>query len=122
MRNDSCTQTLSRNNTETADQAADGQVDHHGAFAVFGPKVEGDDGAGDDDDTSEAEEAGRNDPLLHVLDGCHRRLLWGAECDDDGADDALETAHFSNEAEALFEEYGGENGADDDGESAHWCY
>lgn len=117
---DDCrTQALGRDYTEASNQTADSQVDHHGLLSILGAEVEGDDKAGDDDDTGEAEEAGRNDPLLHVLDGRHGRLFWGAEGDDDGAHDAVEAADFADEAQALLEEDGGEDSADDDGEGTH---
>lgn len=107
------------NHTEATDQTAYSQVDHHGPLAVLGPKVEGNDKTGDNNDTCETEEARGNDPLLHILDRSYRRLGWGAESNNDGANDAVETADFAYEAKTLFEEYRREDSADDDGQSTH---
>ncbi len=56
--------------------------------------------------------------MLHVLNIGERILFWSVEGDDDGADDAHEAAHFADKAESFFQEDGGQDRTDDDGEGS----
>jgi hypothetical protein len=115
------TETLSCNNTKSSDQTADGNVDHHGLPAVFWTQPQSNDNTSNDHYARVAEEAGRNDPLLHVLDTGDRRLLRGVYRNDDGPDDTVETSDFADKTQTLLQKNGGENGAYHDGQGSHRC-
>ena len=82
-------------------------------------KPEGDYDTGDNNDARIAEETRRKDPFLHVLDASDGRLFRSINGNDDGADDTVETTDFSDETEAFFQEYLGQNGANDDRQCTH---
>jgi hypothetical protein len=111
---DSSTETLGCNDTQSSDQTADGDVHHHRLLTVLGTEPECNDNTCNDDDACIAEKAGRNDPLLHVLDARNRRLFGCIYCDNNRADDAIETSNFSDKTQALLQENGGQYGADYD--------
>lgn len=67
----------------------------------------------DDDDGAVDQEARREEELLELFDGGHGLLFRTVERDHGGADDAQEAADLAEEGERLFEEDGGQDGADD---------
>lgn len=109
-------------NTQSSDQTADSDVDHHSLLSVLGAEPESNNNTCDDDDTCIAEKTWSNDPFLHVLNARNRRLLGCVYCNYNGPDDAVETAYFSYKAQAFLQEYGGQYSAYDDGEGAHGGY
>lgn len=117
--NDGSTETLGGDDTEASNHTADRDVDHHALLSVLGAQPEGDYGGGDDDHAGVAEKAGGYDELLHVLDVGDGRLFGGIDDDDDGADDAVEAADLTHKTQAFLQENGRQDGAHDDGESAH---
>jgi hypothetical protein len=106
---------LGRDNAKTANQTTDGKVYQHRLFAVLGSQVPGDDNTGDDDDTGIAEEARRDDQMLHVANVGNGGLSRRIYDNNDGPNNAIETADLADKAQSLFEEYGGQDGAYDDG-------
>lgn len=118
----SSTQTLSRNDAQAANEGADAQVDEHALLSVAGTTPEGNENAAKDNDTGVGEEARRNDIMLHLLNIGNGTLLWSIQHDNDAANDTQEATNFSNKTQALLQKDGRENGSDDDGQSAEWCY
>ena len=112
------TEALRSHHAEASDKTTDGQVDQHALLPVPGPDPEGNEEAADDDHARIAEEAGRDDEVLHLLDGGRGGLGRRVHDDDDGADDAQEAAHLADHAEPLLEEDGGQDGGDDDRQGA----
>lgn len=106
-------------NTQSSDQTADGNVDHHSLLSVLGAEPEGNDNTCDNDDACKAEKAWSNDPFLHILDARNGRLFGRVYRDNNRSDDAVETAYFSDKAQALLQEYSGQDSAYNDGEGAH---
>jgi hypothetical protein len=113
--NNGGTETLGRDNAKTANQTTDGKVYQHRLFAVLGSQVPGDDNTGDDDDTGIAEEARRDDQMLHVANVGNGGLSRRIYDNNDGPNNAIETADLADKAQSLFEKYGGQDGAYDDG-------
>lgn len=60
--------------------------------------------------------------MFHVLDGRDGRLRGGIHGDDDGADDAIETAYFAHETQAFLEEDSRKDGGDDNGKGTKGCH
>jgi hypothetical protein len=106
---------LDAHNAESSDETADCNIDKHGFLSVFRSQPECDDSTANNDDPGVDEEARRNDQMLHVVDVVDRGLYGSVGRNDDGANDALEASDLSDETKTLFEEDGGENGADNDG-------
>jgi hypothetical protein len=111
---DSSTQTLRGNNAKSSDQTANGNVNHHGFLSVLWAEPESGYSARNDDDTCIAEKAWCDDPFLHILDFGNSRLLWGVYGDNNRANDAVKTAHFSYKTQAFLEKYGGQYSTYDD--------
>lgn len=117
-RHDGGTQTLCGDDAEPTDPAANGDVDEHIFLAVLGRDEEGRQGSTDKNDTCVAQETGLYDIMLHLLDIGDRRLLGRIHDDDDGANDAQKTSDLADHTQALFQEDGRADGANDDGQGA----
>lgn len=57
---------------------------------------------------------------MHLLDCSSGTLLRRIDGNDDGAENALKASDFPHEAQSLFQEYGREDGGDDNTQSAKW--
>ena len=117
---DGCADALDADDTESADQAADGKVDEHALLAVCRRDDDGDKDAADDDDAAKDQEARCQHHAFHVLNGVDGTLLWSVEGDDGGADDAIEAADLAHEAQALLQEDGRKDCRHNDRQGAHW--
>lgn len=105
---------MGSNDAEASDQTANRQVYEHGLVSVPWSNPQRDEYAPHDHDATVGEDSRLYDKVLHLLDvgdGARRRDI---ECDDDTAEDAEKAAHHPYGAQSFFEEYGRQNGTDDD--------
>lgn len=73
--NNGSTKTLSRNDTQSADKAADGEIDKHALVAVAGTSPKSSKGTAYKDNSGVRQEARCDDKVLHLLNIGSRRLL-----------------------------------------------
>jgi hypothetical protein len=109
---------LDAHDAQSANETAYSYVDEHGLLPPLGSCPESGNGTPNNNNARINEEAWGNDQMLHIVNvvdcGLYRRIC----SNNNGADDALEASDLSDEAETLFQEDGGEDGADDDGQGS----
>ena len=114
-------QPLRSNNTQTANQTTNGQIDQHALLAPLGRHEEMHAYASHKDDAGIREKTRRDHVVLHFLDIAHGGLLGGVDHDDNGADDAGEAADFAHETQSFLQEDCAQDCRDDYGECAEGC-
>lgn len=112
LSNDSSPKTLSRNDAQPANRAANAEVDEHALLAIARAHPQRSNERPDDDHTPVGEKSRRHDKVLHFLDIGDGRLLRGIHGDDHRPDDTRETADLAHEAEPLLQKDSRQNRRD----------
>lgn len=118
--NNSSTQALRGNNTESSYQTADGEINKHAFVAITGTSPESSKNASDDYHAGVDQESWSDYIVLHLLDIGGGGLLGGIQGNDDGANDTLKAADLSYEAQTLFEKDGRQYRSDDNTQGTKW--